>query len=474
MQTAIERFGQLDILVNNAGYNWDNPLVDMTDEQWDAMIAIHATAPFRLLRAAGPHLIGDPQGTAPYNRKVVNMSSVSGTMGEPWQQNYNAGKAAILGVTKGLAREWAPFQINVNAVAPGIVDTRLTQLDDAGESIDVGKLHIPLGLSADRRSDLTDIVPLGPAGAPRGGRAPGVLPLLAGKRLHTRPGDQHHRRSGDGDEQLSAAQAERRGAVLITGASAGIGKATALLLAQRGHDVGITYRSGAQAADALVSEIQALGRHAHAVQLDLEDPRAAEAAVRQCDERLGGLTGLVNNAATDHRCAFVDDDLAAWERVLGVNLLGPTVAVRYRGGADDRPRHTRRDRQRDLRAGLPAGRRRSRLLRREGRARAASQVMALELSAHGIRVNALAPGHTSTPQNFGPQEIDPRGGVYPEIPAGRPAQARETAEAIAYLLSDAASYVTGSRLLVDGGLTLVSGPQTLESSIDYTPSEERR
>ena len=104
----------------------------------------------------------------------------------------------------------------------------------------------------------------------------------------------------------------------------------------------------------------------------------------------------------------------------------------------------------------------------------ASQVMALELSAHGIRVNALAPGHTSTPQNFGPQEIDPRGGVYPEIPAGRPAQARETAEAIAYLLSDAASYVTGSRLLVDGGLTLVSGPQTLESSIDYTPSEERR
>ncbi len=166
VRMAIERFGQLDILVNNAGYNWDNPLVEMTDEQWEAMIAIHATAPFRLLRAAGPHLIGDPQGTAPYNRKVVNMSSVSGTMGEPWQQNYNAGKAAILGVTKGLAREWAPFQINVNAVAPGIVDTRLTQLDDAGQSIDVGEHHIPLGLSADRRSDLTDIVPLGRAGTP--------------------------------------------------------------------------------------------------------------------------------------------------------------------------------------------------------------------------------------------------------------------------------------------------------------------
>ncbi|MFZ2052038.1 MAG: SDR family oxidoreductase [Solirubrobacteraceae bacterium] len=273
---------------------------------------------------------------------------------------------------------------------------------------------------------------------------------------------------------MSAAQAERRGAVLITGASAGIGKATALLLAQRGHDVGITYRSGAQAADALVSEIQALGRHAHAVQLDLEDPRAAEAAVRQCDERLGGLTGLVNNAATDHRCAFVDDDLAAWERVLRVNLLGPTVAVRTAAELMiDRGTRGAIVNVTSVLDCLPVAGGAAYCAAKAALA-LTSQVMALELSAHGIRVNALAPGHTSTPQNFGPQEIDPRGGVYPEIPAGRPAQARETAEAIAYLLSDAASYVTGSRLLVDGGLTLVSGPQTLESSIDYTPSEERR
>lgn len=155
---ALERFGQLDIVVNNAGYNWDAPLVEMTDEQWEAMLAIHATAPFRLLRAAGPHLIGS--GGFAHNRKVVNMSSVSGTMGEPWQQNYNAGKAAVLGLTKGLAREWAPHQINVNAVAPGIIDTRLTRSDDAGESIDVGGHRVPLGLSEERRGDLTDVVPL--------------------------------------------------------------------------------------------------------------------------------------------------------------------------------------------------------------------------------------------------------------------------------------------------------------------------
>lgn len=162
--TAIEAFGQLDVVINNAGYNWDALLVDMTDEQWEAMIAIHATAPFRLLRAAGPHLIADAASRP--NRKVVNMSSVSGTMGEPWQQNYNAGKAAVLGLTKGLAREWAEFQINVNAVAPGIVDTRLTQTDTAGEGIDVGGVHVPLGLSDDRRADLTDIVPLNRAGSP--------------------------------------------------------------------------------------------------------------------------------------------------------------------------------------------------------------------------------------------------------------------------------------------------------------------
>lgn len=159
---ALERFGQLDIVVNNAGYNWDAPLVEMTDEQWEAMLAIHATAPFRLLRAAGPHMIGN--GGFAHNRKVVNMSSVSGTMGEPWQQNYNAGKAAVLGLTKGLAREWAPHQINVNAVAPGIIDTRLTRSDDAGESIEVGGHHVPLGLSEERRGDLTDVVPLGRPG----------------------------------------------------------------------------------------------------------------------------------------------------------------------------------------------------------------------------------------------------------------------------------------------------------------------
>jgi len=177
VQTAIDSFGRLDIVVNNAGYDWDVALVDMTNEQWDAMIAIHATAPFQLLRAAGPHLISGSQADrdagTPRNRKVINMSSVAGTMGEPWQANYASGKAALLGLTKGLAREWAVHQINVNAVAPGIIDTRLTQLDEGEQSIRIGGRTLPLGLPEDRRHALTDNVAFG-----RPGRADEVASVV--------------------------------------------------------------------------------------------------------------------------------------------------------------------------------------------------------------------------------------------------------------------------------------------------------
>jgi 3-oxoacyl-[acyl-carrier protein] reductase len=171
VEETIKQHGRIDIVINNAGYNWDAPLVDMTDEQFQAMLDIHVLAPFRMLRAAGPHMIraakADLAAGVRAHRKVVNMSSMSGTMGEPWQQNYNAGKAAILGITKGLAREWGEYRINVNAVAPGIVDTRLTQTDAAGEQITTGGRTIPLGIAPERVTELTDIVPFGRPGEPR-------------------------------------------------------------------------------------------------------------------------------------------------------------------------------------------------------------------------------------------------------------------------------------------------------------------
>jgi 3-oxoacyl-[acyl-carrier protein] reductase len=130
IQTAVDEFGQIDIIVNNAGYTRDGVAHKMTDDQFQAMLDIHTVVPFRILRAAAPHL-REPakkekeEGQEVF-RKIVNISSISGTMGNAGQVNYSAGKAAVVGLTKTLAKEWGQFKINVNAVAFGFVETRLT------------------------------------------------------------------------------------------------------------------------------------------------------------------------------------------------------------------------------------------------------------------------------------------------------------------------------------------------------------
>jgi 3-oxoacyl-[acyl-carrier protein] reductase len=136
VQTAVDAFGRLDILVNNAGFTWDGPIHKMADEQFQAMIDIHTVVPFRVLRAAAPHL-REPakqerdEGQEVF-RKVVNVTSISGTMGNAGQANYSSGKAGVVGLTKTLAKEWGQFKINVNAVAFGFVETRLTAAKEEG------------------------------------------------------------------------------------------------------------------------------------------------------------------------------------------------------------------------------------------------------------------------------------------------------------------------------------------------------
>src|SRR3954453_8837005 len=130
IQKAVDEFGQIDIIVNNAGYTRDGVAHKMTDEQFQAMLDIHTVVPFRILRAAAPHL-REPAKTEREEgrevfRKIVNVSSISGTMGNSGQANYAAGKAAVVGLTKTLAKEWGQFKVNVNAVAFGWIETRLT------------------------------------------------------------------------------------------------------------------------------------------------------------------------------------------------------------------------------------------------------------------------------------------------------------------------------------------------------------
>lgn len=169
--TTVNTYGGIDILVNNAGYTWDAMMHKMTDEQWDAMLAVHLTAPFKLIRACVPFMREAAKkekdaGQPVKARKIVNISSTSGTRGNVGQANYSAGKAGIIGLTKTLAKEWGPFNIQVNAVAFGFIETRLTQADEVGGFTEREGKRIKLGIPDQMRQMAFMMIPAGRAGTP--------------------------------------------------------------------------------------------------------------------------------------------------------------------------------------------------------------------------------------------------------------------------------------------------------------------
>jgi len=170
VQQAIDSFGKIDIIVNNAGYTLDAPIHKMSDEHFQAMLDIHTVVPFRVIRAAAPHL-REPakkereEGREVF-RKIVNVSSTSGTFGNAGQANYSSGKAGVVGLTKTVAKEWGQFKVNVNAVAFGFIDTRLTQAKVDENTMEKDGEKIQLGIPEQMRQMASMLIPLGRPASP--------------------------------------------------------------------------------------------------------------------------------------------------------------------------------------------------------------------------------------------------------------------------------------------------------------------
>lgn len=170
VQTAIDAWGRIDVIVNNAGYTLDAPIHKMSDEWFQKMLDIHLIVPFRVIRAAAPHL-REPakkereEGREVF-RKIVNVSSISGTMGNAGQANYSSGKAGVVGLTKTLAKEWGQFKVNVNAVAFGYIETRLTASKDDSNVAEIAGERVQLGIPDQLRGMAAMLIPLGRPGTP--------------------------------------------------------------------------------------------------------------------------------------------------------------------------------------------------------------------------------------------------------------------------------------------------------------------
>lgn len=251
---------------------------------------------------------------------------------------------------------------------------------------------------------------------------------------------------------------ERRPLAIVTGASSGIGRATALALAARGYDLAITYRSNPAGATETAAGIEERGGQVAIEQLDLRDGAAIAPTLTRIADVFGRVDVLVNNGGM----YLQSEELSDWAAMFAVHVTGPWAAARAiaprmaSGGRGGRIVNVTSILATETQSGAAA------YCAAKAALEAVTRVLALELAGAGILVNAVAPGNVATPASFGDDVPDAMTFERPVIPLHRPAAAEEIAAAIAFLASAEASYVTGTSLLVDGGLRLVSGAETFQ------------
>src|SRR3954452_7431780 len=244
-------------------------------------------------------------------------------------------------------------------------------------------------------------------------------------------------------------------AAIITGSDSGIGKATAVALARQGQDVGITYSRDADGAKETAEEVRSLGRGAEVRHLDVTQTATVQLTIEELIDALGGIEALVNNAGSGANTPFLEIELAEWRDVLEVDLTGAFMV------AQAAARHMVENKTpgrivnvTSVHEHVPLDGSTPYVVAKHGLG-GLTKNMALELAEHGIAVTSIAPGEIATPMT-GQEDSDPHDEERPGVPAGRPGDAREVAELIAFLASPRASYITGSSHVVDGGMLLMA------------------
>jgi NAD(P)-dependent dehydrogenase (short-subunit alcohol dehydrogenase family) len=242
---------------------------------------------------------------------------------------------------------------------------------------------------------------------------------------------------------------------IVTGADSGMGKAIAELLATEGYDVGVTFHTDEQGAEDTRKGVEERGQRCFVAQQDTSDPQGTTKVTEELIERLGGVGVLVNNAGTGHSTPVLDLDYDTWRSVIATDLEGAFLNAQV---AARRMKEQRKGGRivniTSVHEHVPRYGATAYCVAKAGLGML-TKSMALELAEHGITVNSVAPGEIATPMT-GMEEHEAYAEQRDGNPIGRPGHVNEVASAVVFLASPRATYITGSSLTVDGGLTLMA------------------